>query len=310
MLVGLCLMGGVSASGETVDRIVAVVNDAVITEADLAAQMNALLDDPEAHPAEMDPRAMRHAILMRLIEQQIILQEAKRAGITIGSDEAVGRLEEIRQRFDSEEAFQQSLANANLSEERFKSALRDQLVVQRVIETQVRSTITVSPQEVATELEAHPELSKPGDRVHAWHLLVRVDEHRDEQQAKALIETLHRQLQQGADFAALAKRYSEDSHRDEGGDMGWVAQGELLPELDATLLTLPMETLSGPIQTRLGFHLVKVTERRSAASLPLTEANHAISQQLYRRKFQVVFNRWITDLKRRAYIEIVPADQS
>ena len=125
-----------------------------------------------------------------------------------------------------------------------------------------------------------------------------------------MIETLHRQLQQGADFAALAKRYSEDSHQDDGGDMGWVAQGELLPELDAALAALPLETVSDPIQTRLGFHLLKVAERRSAASLPMTEANHAISQQLYRQKFQVAFNRWMTDLKRRAYIEILPPDQS
>ena len=87
--------------------------------------------------------------------------------------------------------------------------------------------------------------------------------------------------------------------------MGWVAQGELMPELDAALFSLKPGEYSRPIQTHLGFHLVKVEERRTAESLSVAEANRSVYQRLYQQKFQDAFGRWLAQLKRRAYIEIV-----
>lgn len=307
----LVLGPGLAASpvwaAETVNRIVAVVNDAVITEAEVVAHANAMLNDAEAIPEDADPADVHQAVLKHLIEQQVILQEAKRAAIAIHPEEVAERLGRFRQGFDSEEAFQQSLVDAGVTEEQLKQTVRDQLLVHRVIEVQVRSAISVSPQEIAHELELKPELAQPGERVRASHILVRVDERRSEEEARALIGTIRKQLEEGADFAELATQHSEDSHREAGGAMDWVAQGELLPGLDAALFALPVGQLSEPVQTRLGFHLVKVHERRNASSLSVTDANNAITQQLYRHKYQTAFARWLADLKRQAYIEIMPS---
>ena len=284
------------------------MNDAVITEAEVVTHANALLNDAEAPiPDDADPADLHNAVLKHLIEQQVILQEAKRAGITISPEEVDERLARFRKGFDSEEAFQQSLIDAGVTEEQLKQTVRDQLLVLRVIDVQVRSGISVSPQEIAHELELKPELQKPGERVLASHILVRVDERRSEEEARTLIETIRKQITGGADFAELAKQYSEDSRREAGGAMDWVAQGELLPGLDAALFSLPIGEISEPIQTRLGFHLVKVHERRNAATLSVAEANSAIQQKLYRQKYQDAFARWLADLKRHAYIEIMPS---
>ena len=304
LLVVICGLSTDARAG-TINRIVAVVNDEAITAADVEEHLNTLLDQQQAAPANADPEQMRQAILRRLIEQRLILQEARRSGIVVNMDEIAKRLDELRSQFDSDEGFQQSLEAAHLSRERLKEQLRDQLMVQRVIDTDVRSTILVSPQDVARELGAHPELARSGDRVRASHILIRVNESRPEAKAQALSEDIHRQLTGGADFAALAKRYSEDPHRDEGGAMGWVAQGELMPELDSALFGLQVGELSVPIRTRLGFHLLKIEERRTASSLSLMEANHAVYQQLYQKKFQEVFNRWLNGLMQRAYIQIL-----
>lgn len=289
-----------------VNRILAIVNEDVITEADVASQAQALLEDQA--DAEVDEGAaaqMHDAALQHLIEQRLILQEAKRSLITIGSDEVMGRLNEIRSRFGSEEAFRQSLVDSGLSKELLKEKIREQLMVQELIQRAVRSTLRVSPQEVARALAAHPELAKSGDRVRISHILIRVDARRSAQQARALIEDLAQQLRDEPDFATVAKRSSEDSYRDEGGAMGWVAPGELLPELDAALAHLNVGERSDPIQTRLGFHLVKVEERRNATSLTVMEANHAVYQRLYQEKFREAFTRWLNELKRNAYIEIL-----
>ena len=300
----------VSVQAQTVNRIVAVVNDAVITDADVTTHVSAMLDDPQGPQGAGSPEgsqqptgAMREAVLQRLIEREVMVQEAKRTEITIGADEISKRVDELRSRFQSEEEFEQSLAGSGISLEQLKERIREQAMIQRLIETAVRSTIVVSPQEVGAAVAANPQLAKPGDRIRASHLLIRVNESRPEAPALALIEDLRQQLVKGADFAALAKRYSEDPHREEGGLMDWTAQGELMPELDTALFSLKAGELSQPIQTRLGFHLLRVEDRRAAASLSLTEGHRAVYQQLYQQKFQAAFQRWLTELKRKAYID-------
>ncbi|MBI3320663.1 MAG: peptidylprolyl isomerase [Candidatus Omnitrophica bacterium] len=307
-LVAGMFLGIGCAAAETVNRIVAIVNEEVITEADVTSRINSLLEDADAPlPEGHDATTMHQMVLRRLIEQRVILQEGKRLGVQVGADEILKRLEALRGRFSTPDEFEQSLSDSGLSKEQLKESIRDQLTIQHVIDAKIRSAIVVSPQEVAQELSAHPELAKPGDRVRASHLLIRVTEERSEASARALIEDLHRQLTQGADFPSLAKRYSEDPHAEAGGEMGWVAQGELLPELDAALFSVKEGMVSSPIQTRLGFHLVKVEERRTATSLSVMEANRAVYQQLYQQKFQEAFARWLAELKRHAYIEIVTA---
>ena len=301
----LLLSGGARATAETANRIVVVINDEAITEADVASSLHVLFSSKQAPPADADPRDVRRMVLRHLIEQRLILQEARRAKIDVTESEVADRLRAIRERFSSEEEFRRSLEQSDLSRERLKEQIRDQLLVDRLIDAKIRSTIVVSPQEVAREIGVHPELSKSGDRVQASHLLVRVNDTRSESRARELIEDIRRQLEKGADLATRAKRYSEDPSGVEGGAMGWVAQGELLPELDAALFSLKEGELSSPIQTRLGFHLVRVEERRTASSLSLMEANHAVYQRIYQEKFQQAFNRWIDELKHKAYIDII-----
>lgn len=290
----------------TVNRIVAVVNDEVITEADVASHVAALREESEA--SALDDAGfgeMHRVVLRRLIEQRLLRQEAKRSGIVVASDEVLARFEEFRRRFDIEDMFQEFMAASGLSPEQIKEKIRDQLMVDRLIDTKIRSTIKVSPQEVARELDLHPELVKTGDRIRASHLLIRVNESRSEEDARTLITHIRDQLARGEEFAGLAQRYSEDPQREEGGAMGWVAPGELMPELDLALFRLAPGELSEPVQTKLGFHLVRAEERRTASDLSVMEANAAVYQQLYQRKFQPAVTRWLTELKRHAYIEIV-----
>jgi parvulin-like peptidyl-prolyl isomerase len=287
-----------------------VVNDEVVTTSDVEASLSELLEqDPDVADGA-DPSQMRQAVLQRLIQDRLLLQEAKKLGVSVSSEQVLRRLEEVRARFESEEAFAQSLRDSGISREQLKEKLRDQMTVRRLIDGKVRSTIVISPQDVARELQAHPELARAGDRVRGRHLLIRVYESRSEEKARSLIEQLRAQLAGGASFEELARQHSEDSHREDGGGLGWVAPGQLMPELDAALFSLQPGELSLPIQSRLGFHLVKVEERRTAESLSVLEANTAVYQRLYQRRFQQEMSRWVEGLMRRAYIELIAPEAS
>src|SRR3989338_6540907 len=304
-LLSFLLVVTASASAETVNRIAAIVNDEVITEADVAAHVNSILAEQHLpNPTEAEALEMQMMVLRNLIEQRLILQEAKKSGLMVGNGEVAQRLDVLRSRAGSEEQFQQRLAGSSLTEEKLRQKIREQLMVQRIVDAKVRSTIVVTPLEVASVLEAHPEQAKPGERARALHLLVRVTEDRTEAKARALIGDLRRQLANGADFSALAARYSEDPSAADGGRMDWVASGELLPELDQALFGLPVGSISEPIQTRLGFHLLKIEERRPSSELSVTEANRTVTQQLYQQKFEAAMKRWLGELRQNAYIAI------
>ena len=308
LLLGLACGFGLNPNlgfAQTVNRIVAIVNDDIVTEGDVGSFVKALKDDPDSSIPEGQGGDLQRMVLKRLIDQRLILQESKQAGVVVPTDEILERYQAFRNRFPSDDLFHQSLRETGLSEEQLKRRVREQLTIQRVIDARVRAMITVSPQEVSTELATHPELVKSGDRFRVSHILIRVSDHRNEAQAKELIVNLQKQIEVGAaQFADVAKHYSEDQFQDDGGAMGWVAPGELMPDLNSPLSTLTVGQLSEPIQSRLGFHLLRIEERQSADSLSIMEANNAVYQKLYQQKFQKAFVRWMDELRKKAYIEL------
>lgn len=290
---------------QTVNRIVAIVNEDIITDGDVANFIAALQDDPGTAVSDEQAGDLQRVVLQRLIDQRLILQEAKRLEVVVPTDEVLERYEAFRNRFDSIDLFHQSLRETGLSEEHLKRRTREQLMIQRAIDFKVRSTISVSPQEVSTELSLHPELVKKGDRMRVSHLLIRFSDHRNEQQAKELAANLQKQVETGASlFEDVAKRYSEDQFREDGGLMGWVAFGELMPELNSVMETLKVGEVSQPIASKLGFHLIRIEERKSADSLSVTDAYHAVYSKLYQDKFQRAFVRWMQELRKKAYIDL------
>lgn len=302
-LLAILLIGG-SAYAATVDRIVAVVNDDIITEAELSAHVQAFLSGGPSKPSPEQAAQARQAVLRQLIEDRLMLQEARRMKLAVTTEEVDAQLAEVKDRFESEEEFRASMAASGLTVEQFRQRLRDQLLVRKAIDDRVRARISISPQEVAEELGQHPEADASGPRVKLRDLLVRVGEDRSDQEARKLIDSLARQANGGADFAGLAKRYSDDAHAADGGDMGWVAPADLLPELSAAIEHLEPGHVSEPVKTSLGYHLLLLEAKRQAADLAPEEAHTAVFRRVYDRKFQAVMREWINGLLKSAYIEV------
>ena len=302
---GLCLLAVIApvVGAEVANRIVAVVNDDVITQAELNSRVDDIVSGPAPIPAQISPAQVQRAVLERLIEQKLILQEGKQLGVTVNDEEVMDRLREVKKKIGSEVNYERWLAEMGLTEGQLKFQLRDQLLVQRTVDAKVRSTIVISPQEVSSKMKDEP--AKAGvDRAHLLHMLIRVNNTRTEEQAKQLAGEVRSKAQAGTPFAELAKAYSEDPQAEEGGDLGWIIRGQLLPELDTAAFSLPVGTLSDVIQTRLGFHLIRVEERHSGEEISTLEANTATFHELYDNKFQEAMAKWLKELKQHAYIEI------
>lgn len=140
-------------------------------------------------------------------------------------------------------------------------------------------------------------------QTHAQHILIKVNELTSEADAKHRLTELKERLDNGADFAELARLHSDDTSAANGGDLGWVALGDTVPEFERTMKALEPGQVSDPVQTPFGLHLIQVLERR-------TDDVGADRQRLYARqtlrarKSDEAYQEWVRQLRDRAYVEI------
>ena len=300
----LMMVASGPSAGAASNRIVAIVNDEVITEGDITSQVTSLLRDEEVPaPSPEQEGEMRAALLERLIEQRLIIQEAKRKGASVDSSDVAQRLQQLHDRLGTKEAYERMLRESGLNEEQLKTKIREQLMAQKRIDEEVRAKVALSPTELA-QVAARPVASEGKEEVEAYHLLIRVKPDRSAEQALALANDLRRRISQGEEFTVLAKDYSDDPHAQEGGLLGWIRPGELLPELDHALFSLAPQEVSMPVQTRIGIHLLKAGNRRPLGE-EQQDAQQSLQSRLYQQKFAELLRRWLDGLREHAYIQVV-----
>ncbi|MDG5501440.1 peptidylprolyl isomerase [Marinobacter sp. BGYM27] len=136
------------------------------------------------------------------------------------------------------------------------------------------------------------------------HILIRPTDAVSDVQAEKRINDLYQQLEGGADFAALAKEYSDDKvSGSAGGSLGWVSPGEMVPAFEQAMNEASVGELKGPFRSRFGWHILQVEERRQkdiGAQVKESEAR----QVLYRRKFEVELQNWLREIREEAYVDI------
>lgn len=136
------------------------------------------------------------------------------------------------------------------------------------------------------------------------HILVQPSQIRTEEETRELIEDIHRRLQAGEDFAALARQYSEDPGSAlNGGDLGWTSGDEFVPEFRQALAATPTGELSAPFRSQYGWHVLEVLERRDQDMSQEARRNMAL-QILHQRRFDEELQKWQKELRDEAYVEV------
>lgn len=144
---------------------------------------------------------------------------------------------------------------------------------------------------------------------HARHILLRVDSGTTERQAAAKLEELRDRIVRGqADFASLAREYSQDGSAKEGGDLGWAAPGRYVPEFEQALDALSPGQISHPVVSRFGVHLIQLVERRTV-KLTQREQRDMVRNAVREKKLDKAFATWIEEARARAYVEYRDAPQ-
>jgi len=149
--------------------------------------------------------------------------------------------------------------------------------------------VSVSDEEIRRYYEEHKDLYSTPEERRVAHILISSSEE-GEEAAEAKAEKVYQELQQGGDFAALAKRYSDDpGSADQGGDLGYIEKGMLDPQFDEVAFSLPEGEVSEPVRTEFGYHIIKVLEVKPAKVKPLSEVRDEIARELKREKAEKLY---------------------
>ncbi len=303
VLLGLAavVLGGIAAAAVTVGMqrgtaVAATVNGEVIYARELDGEVAALarqygIDLGNAETAQQRGEISR-VVLDQLIEQRLILQEARRRNTMPAETQVEAQLQEIKRNFPAESDFEQALAQRNLTLVDLKDRLRTNLALRNLM-------AKVAPVAVAdTEIEQYfrehrTEFDKP-EQAHVKHILL--DDER-------LAEFVRGRLRRGESFDSLALQYSKDpGSREKGGDLGFVSRGQLVPEFEQVAFALQPKEISTIVKTQFGYHLIQVIERRPPQPANLAQARDQIRTVLQSSRQEAAFQAWLKAVKAQAKI--------
>ena len=314
LLPALLLGGQVAAAGQAVliDKVVAVVNDEVITLSEIQKEGKPLIqrireelsEDTLASQMQITQRQILDALILRRLQ----LQEAKKEKIVVEQSEVTATIEQIKKEhgLTTDAQLTESLARESLTLEEFRTRVGEQLTVDRLITRKVRTSVVVSDEEVARYSQTRPAESQQPPSVRIRHIFIGIPGEaspEDVARARTRAAEASERLRRGDDFGRVAAEYSDGAAAQEGGDVGVIRQGDMDPTLERVAFSLKPGGISEIIHTAGGFHIIKV-EERVAGDTPTAEVREQIRQRVFLEKLKQRLDAYLAELKQKAYIQV------
>jgi len=297
---------------EVVDRIIAFVNDEIITLHDLneafEPYQKKIDDSYKGTDKDRVVAETKLSLLNRMIDNLLIEQEAKKSAIAVQDDEVMSSIRDMLARKKmTMEALQQSLSREGATFEAYKKDMRDSMVRMRLLRREVRSKITVSDEEIGEYYSLHRDDYEGKDAVRLKHILLLFPKNMDSN-AKAKLQAdamdILKRLKAGESFDQLAARFSQGPAASSGGDVGFVEKGAMLPEVEKAAFSLDKDSISNLIESPVGFHIIKVIDRRGAGVKPIETVREEIKSKLEDEKLDKKFDSWVSELREKSLVEI------
>jgi peptidyl-prolyl cis-trans isomerase C len=291
------------------EDIVAVVNGSGITRADFDGEMNRIrqsLIRVGKPPGDSELSRIRNDALENLIDRELLYQESQKKGIKVDEATVKVQLRKLKERFPNEAEFQNMLSRSKLSEGDIKSDLRRSMAVKKFVDEQFVPKATVSEKEIKAFYDGNPNRFKQPEQVRASHILIKIDPRGNESQkaeARKKIEKVRQKVQKGADFAVLAKEFSQCPSSSKGGDLGYFGRKKMAKPFEQAAFALKPGEVSGIVETKFGYHLIKVTDKKPETTIPYEDIKVKLGQILKGEKVRQEARKYVEKLKEKAKVE-------
>jgi peptidyl-prolyl cis-trans isomerase SurA len=307
-------------SSKTIEEIIARVNNEIITRSEFEKAQESAEEDaradcqshctPEQLQEEIETR--RKNALRDLIDQSLLVQRGKDMGISVEPD-VIKRLDQVRTQnnLSSMEDLEKAVTSQGTNWEDFKNNIRNSILTQRVISSEVGSHITVTDDEISKYYEAHKKEFIRPEQVALREIEVSTQGKKPEElpDLRKKAETALKRVKDGEDFGEIAKRLSDGSTKNQGGFLGVYKRGELSKELEDIVFKMKRNELTDVMETKQGYLVLQVLEHYDEGEQSLDKVKNEISDRLYSERMQPALREYLKTLREQSYVVIKPGYQ-
>jgi parvulin-like peptidyl-prolyl isomerase len=297
-----------------VDKIIAVVNDDVVTLGDFNAAFYPILKDIEANYKGPDKEALikqyKAAVLKRLVDNLLIEQEAKKLGknIAIKDEEIMDAVRGMIAKKNSNlEDFKKDLLREGTSLESLKKEIKTQLLRMKLLRWEIKSKVMVSDEEIGAYYDKHRQEYEGKESVRLKLIFLALPANVD-QETKVKIrqdaENLRKRSLGGEQFEMLAAKYSQGPGAAQGGDIGFVEKGAIIEDVDKVSFKLNIGEVSEIIETESGFYIIKAVDKKGAGLKPIAAVREEIVAKIEDEKLEKKYDNWISSVRERSFVDI------
>jgi peptidyl-prolyl cis-trans isomerase SurA len=291
------------AAAQDTLRIVALVNDNVITAIDLAIRTQMVMASSGVQDTPETRQRLRPQVLRALIDDRLRQQAADKEGISVPQDRIDERMRQLAE-------------NNNMNIDQFRDALKQNGIDPNWIEEQIhtevawgmlvnrkfRAGIVITEADIdAAERRQREDAGKTEYRL--AEIFLSVDDPNDTETVRDSADRLIEQLKKGVDFAEIARQFSQSATASNGGVLGWVTPGDLPPEIANALQSLQPDSIAGPVRSEGGFHILKLLEQRQVAENG-GQTREEISNRIMRDRLDSMARGYLRELRRSAYVDV------
>jgi peptidyl-prolyl cis-trans isomerase SurA len=302
LLLAATTVPGSARAQQDLFRPAAVVNDDIISVLDLAMRLQLAIIAAGVEDSQDIRKRLTPQVLDSLIDERLQMQEARRLDIAVSDVQVAGALEQIAQQNNMTEGqFLTMLRNRGVIPTTLIDQIRAQIAWQAVVQRRVRPSVVVPPEEVeevATRLAAR----RGSIERRVAEIFIPVESNAKENEALADAERLFEELRRGANFAGLARQFSQSGTAILGGDLGWVRDGELDEELNTVLAQMGPGEVSRPVRTLSGFHILLLRDMRKNEVQTIDRGR--IQESLTNQRVDQLAQRSLQELRRTANVDV------
>jgi peptidyl-prolyl cis-trans isomerase SurA len=278
-----------------VDRVIAVVNNEIITMSDL-----------QREAAKTAEKTDERLLLEDMINRKLQMAAAKRAGIDVTDQEVIDAVADIIKRNSMDRRqFEAALAKEGLTPEQYRAELKEQMTLSRVFNKFVRTGLTVDEGELRAFYERNPKAFELPEEIQVRQVFLKVPENATPAQISALQEKANKankRARSGEDFVLLVREYSDQATASADGDLGFMQRESALPEIEKAVAGLKPGEIAGPIRSSLGFHVIRLEEIRTQTK-SYEKVKDEIASLLYNQKLESTYRSWLQTLRNESDIE-------
>lgn len=303
-VIAVCLTSPLVAQTQT-SPVVMTVNDQPVYFWEMRLVVPQVQMELTSRGVEQTRDLVLRLAAKKVVEAKLLAQEARRRDLNPDREVVDAAIQQIEATAGGRENLDATLKQLGATRDDLRSNVWETEAVKLLVAKDIEPKVTVTPQEISAFYDENPDVFTQPDTVRARHILIRVTPNEPEaakKTARTRIETAHRRVLDGEDFAAVATEVSDGPNAANGGDLGFFAQDSMVPVLANAAFALDVGEISDIIESQFGFHIVKVLDKKPAGKLTFAEAKGPAEQLMKEQKTAEMVTLLIRELTESATV--------